>query len=90
MSKFFATAAASKGVPSEKLTPLLARAGAEVTEEQLREYCRGRIAHYKVPRYVRFVDEFPMTVTGKVQKFVLRQRLQDDGVAGSAGDRPAP
>ena len=50
------------------------RAGAEVTEEQLREYCRGRIAHYKVPRYVRFVDEFPMTVTGKVQKFKMREQ----------------
>ena len=40
----------------------------------LREFCRGRIAHYKVPRYVRFVDEFPMTVTGKVQKFKLREQ----------------
>ena len=42
-------------------------------EEELREFCRGRIAHYKVPRYVRFIDEFPMTVTGKVQKFKMRE-----------------
>jgi fatty-acyl-CoA synthase len=51
------------------------RSGATVAEEELRDWCRGRIAHYKVPRYVRFVDEFPMTVTGKVQKFLLRDRM---------------
>ena len=50
------------------------RSGADVSREAVREYCRGRIAHYKVPRYVEFVDEFPLTVTGKVQKFVLRDR----------------
>jgi fatty-acyl-CoA synthase len=49
------------------------RPGAALTEEQLKEYCRGRIAHYKVPRYVVFVDEYPTTVTGKVQKFRLRE-----------------
>jgi fatty-acyl-CoA synthase len=49
------------------------RAGAEVTEEDLRASCRGRLAHYKVPRYVLFVDEFPLTVTGKVQKYKMRQ-----------------
>jgi fatty-acyl-CoA synthase len=42
--------------------------------EAVREYCRGRIAHYKIPRYVAFTEEFPLTVTGKVQKFVLRAR----------------
>jgi fatty-acyl-CoA synthase len=46
--------------------------GAACDEEELKEFCRGRIAHFKVPRYVRFVDEFPMTVTGKVQKFKMR------------------
>jgi fatty-acyl-CoA synthase len=40
----------------------------------VREHCRGKIAHYKVPRYVLFTDEFPMTVTGKVQKFKLREQ----------------
>jgi fatty-acyl-CoA synthase len=49
------------------------RPGGELTEEQVREFCIGRIAHYKVPRYVRFTDEFPMTVTGKVQKFKMRE-----------------
>jgi len=49
------------------------RPGAAMTEDQLKEHCRGRIAHYKVPRYVVFVDEYPTTVTGKVQKFRLRE-----------------
>ncbi|HEU5420514.1 MAG TPA: AMP-binding protein [Streptosporangiaceae bacterium] len=49
------------------------RPGSELTAEQLRAYCSGKIAHYKVPRYVRFTDEFPMTVTGKVQKFKMRE-----------------
>jgi fatty-acyl-CoA synthase len=47
--------------------------GATLTEEELKAYCRGKIAHYKVPRYVVFVAEFPTTVTGKVQKFKLRE-----------------
>jgi fatty-acyl-CoA synthase len=49
------------------------REGATLTEEGLKEHCRGRIAHYKVPRYVRFTDAFPMTVTGKVQKYKMRE-----------------
>jgi len=47
--------------------------GSALTGEQLREWCHGKLAHYKVPRYVRFADEFPMTVTGKVQKFRMRE-----------------
>ena len=46
---------------------------AAVTEEELRAYCREQIAHFNVPRSVRFADDFPMTVTGKVQKFRLRE-----------------
>jgi hypothetical protein len=42
------------------------------------DYCRGRIAHYKVPRYLRFVEEFPMAVTGKIQKFVMRDRMREE------------
>ena len=66
------------GVPDERYGEevcawVVVRTGAETTAEALREYCRGRIAHYKVPRYVRLVDGFPMTVTGKVQKYVMRQ-----------------
>jgi fatty-acyl-CoA synthase len=49
------------------------RAGGAVTAEQIREFCVGKIARYKVPRYVRFTEEFPMTVTGKVQKFKMRE-----------------
>ncbi len=49
------------------------RPGSDLTAEQVREFCAGRIAHYKVPRYVRFTDSFPMTVTGKVQKFRMRE-----------------
>ncbi|HUC55854.1 MAG TPA: AMP-binding protein [Streptosporangiaceae bacterium] len=49
------------------------RPGAELTEDEVKEYCRGKIAHFKVPRYVRFSADFPMTVTGKVQKFKMRE-----------------
>jgi len=49
------------------------REGQAATAEEIRDYCRGKIAHYKIPRYVKFVDAFPMTVTGKVQKFLMRQ-----------------
>ncbi|MDW5378070.1 AMP-binding protein [Halomonas sp. HP20-15] len=47
--------------------------GQQLDEEGLRAFCQGRIAHYKVPRYVKFVDAFPMTVTGKIQKFKMRE-----------------
>ena len=50
------------------------KAGVTSTEEELREFCRGKIAHFKVPHYIRFVDSFPMTVTGKVQKFKIREQ----------------
>jgi fatty-acyl-CoA synthase len=49
-----------------------------VSQESVREFCVGRIAHYKVPRYVRFVEEFPLTVTGKVQKFEIRKKMMDE------------
>jgi fatty-acyl-CoA synthase len=49
------------------------KSGAAVSEEEIREFCRGQIAHYKIPRYIRFVTEFPMTITGKVQKFAMRE-----------------
>ena len=49
------------------------RDGVTATEEDVREFCRGQIATYKIPRYVRFTTEFPMTVTGKVQKFKMRE-----------------
>ena len=52
------------------------RPGQSTTAEDIRAFCRGRIAHYKVPRYVQFVDEFPSTVTGKAQKFKMRETVE--------------
>jgi fatty-acyl-CoA synthase len=67
------------GVPDARLGEAVAvwvrlRAGETATEEEVREFCRGRIAHFKVPQYVRFVESFPMTVSGKVQKFRMREK----------------
>ena len=47
----------------------------DATAEEIRAFCQGQIAHYKIPRYVSFVDAFPMTVTGKVQKFLMREEM---------------
>jgi fatty-acyl-CoA synthase len=71
------------GVPDPKYGEELAawiilKPSHSATEEEIREYCRGKIAHYKVPRYVRFVKELPMTVTGKAQKFVMRDVMVKD------------
>jgi fatty-acyl-CoA synthase len=49
------------------------RDGETVTADDIRKFCEGQIAHYKIPRHIKFVDEFPMTVTGKIQKFVMRE-----------------
>ncbi|HXV65292.1 MAG TPA: AMP-binding protein [Vicinamibacteria bacterium] len=67
------------GVPDPKfgeeiMAWVRVREGESVTEDELREFCRGEIAHFKIPRYFKFVDSFPMTVTGKVQKFVMREQ----------------
>jgi fatty-acyl-CoA synthase len=83
------------GVPDLKygeqlLAAVRLRPGATTSEDEIREFCRGRIAHYKVPHYVRFVDEFPMTVTGKVQKYKLReQAIEDLGLQEAAATRTA-
>jgi fatty-acyl-CoA synthase len=66
------------GVPDERYGEavcawVVLREGADLDDEELKEFCAGRIARFKIPRYVRFVDEFPMTVTGKVQKFKMRE-----------------
>jgi fatty-acyl-CoA synthase len=52
------------------------RPGAKLTETEIQEFCRGQIAHQKIPRYVRFVEEFPMTVTGKMQKYLMRETME--------------
>ncbi|MGB5108440.1 MAG: hypothetical protein WBO07_01525, partial [Formosimonas sp.] len=51
---------------------VITKPGQALTEDELREFCKGQIAHYKVPRYIRFVTSFPMTVTGKIQKYLIR------------------
>ena len=62
----------------EVATWVILRPGASMTEDTLRDFCRGKIAHYKVPRYIRFVTEMPMTVTGKPQKFIMRDKMMAD------------
>ena len=67
------------GLPDERLGErVLAwvklHQGETLTDDELKEFCRGQIAHFKIPEYIRFVDEFPMTVTGKVQKFLMRKK----------------
>jgi fatty-acyl-CoA synthase len=71
------------GVPDEKYGEELCawirvQDGATVTEAEIRAFCQGQIAHQKIPRYIRFVDDFPMTVTGKVQKFIIRERMVEE------------
>jgi fatty-acyl-CoA synthase len=66
------------GVPDERygeelMAWIVPRQGAALEAEEVREFCRGKIAHYKVPRHIKFVDSYPMTVTGKVQKFKMRE-----------------
>ncbi|MFH1628259.1 MAG: AMP-binding protein [Pseudomonadota bacterium] len=53
--------------------------GEKATEEEIIEYCRGKIANFKIPKYVRFIEEYPMTGSGKIQKFVLKERFGDFG-----------
>ena len=83
------------GVPSEKygeevMAWIRARPGVTLTEAELTAFCTGRIATYKIPRYWRFVDEFPMTVTGKVQKFRMRElAVQELGLQLTAAARTA-
>jgi fatty-acyl-CoA synthase len=67
------------GVPDaffgeELLAVVIPKAGEQLTEEELRAYCRGRISHQKTPRYFQFVESYPLTASGKVQKFVLREQ----------------
>jgi len=71
------------GVPDAKYGEEVAawvvlKPGESADADELREFCRGQIAHYKVPRHIRFVAELPMTVTGKAQKFLMRQRMIEE------------
>ena len=71
------------GVPDTKYGEQVAawvqvREGAVLSDQEIREYCGGQIAHFKVPKYIKLVDEFPMTVTGKMQKFVMRDQFAEE------------
>ena len=71
------------GVPDEKYGEEICawvklKPGESASEDEIKAFCKGQIAHYKVPRYVRFVGEFPMTVTGKVQKFQIRDAMIEE------------
>ena len=63
---------------------IIRKDGATITEEDVRDFCRGKIANFKIPRYVFFVSSYPMTASGKIQKYKLREQgvkmLQDNGV----------
>jgi fatty-acyl-CoA synthase len=77
------------GVPDERygeelMAWIVPRANAELTEEEIKAFCQGQIAHFKIPRYVKFVDSFPMTVTGKVQKFKMRESAIEELDLGQA------
>jgi len=83
------------GVPDERygeevMAWVKLREGAQVTGEELAAYCRGRIATYKIPRYWKFTDTFPMTVTGKIQKFRMREMaIEELGLHGAAAVQTA-
>ncbi|WP_321396241.1 AMP-binding protein [Emcibacter sp.] len=71
------------GVPDDKYGEELCawiclKNGQEADAEEIVGFCKGQIAHYKIPRYIRFVDEFPMTVTGKIQKFIMRDKMIEE------------
>ena len=76
------------GVPDKKYGEelcacIILRPGMQADAEEIREFCKGEIAHYKIPRYIVFVPSFPMTVTGKIQKYLLRDQVTTDlGLAG--------
>ncbi|MBS0545812.1 MAG: AMP-binding protein [Proteobacteria bacterium] len=71
------------GVPDEKYGEelcawIILREEGSLTEADVRAFCQGQIAHYKIPRHIRFVDSFPMTVTGKIQKFMIREKMKQE------------
>ncbi|BFO64576.1 AMP-binding protein [Chryseobacterium sp. KCF3-3] len=79
------------GVPSEKfgeevMAWVKVRKGFTITADELQEYCKGRIAHYKVPKYWKFVDEFPMTISGKIRKVEMREISMKELELGSFKD----
>ena len=66
------------GIPDRKygeqvMVSVIVKKGVEMAEDEVRAFCKGRIANYKIPKYVKFVSSFPMTASGKIQKFKLRE-----------------
>ena len=66
------------GVPDKKygeelMAWIKLKNGASANQEEIKAFCKGRIAHFKIPRYIKFVDDFPMTVSGKIQKYKMRE-----------------
>ena len=71
------------GIPDDKFGEevcawIVLKSGETVAEADIAAFCRGQIAHYKIPRYVRFYTELPMTVTGKPQKFKMRDTMMEE------------
>ena len=77
------------GVPDRKygeqvMAAIILKKGIEMTEDEVKEFCRGKIANYKIPKYVKFVDGYPMTASGKIQKFKLREMaIKELGLEGT-------
>ena len=81
------------GVPDQKFGEEIAACirlheGETATTDEIRDFCRGKLAHFKIPRYVKFVEEFPLTVTGKVQKFILREQLTEELEQSNRASQP--
>jgi len=83
------------GVPDAKYVEAVmawirVKEGETLTVEEIQEYCKGQIAHYKIPQYVRFTEGFPMTVTGKIRKIEMRElSIAELGLEGAAGIKTA-
>jgi len=83
------------GLPNERLGEVVLawirlRSGERATEADIREFCQGKIAHFKIPEHIRFVDSFPTTVTGKIQKFKIRQQeIEERGLQTGAQTKTA-
>ena len=64
--------------------------GASASADEIKAFCKGRVAHFKVPRYIKFVEDFPMTVSGKIQKFKMREEsIKKLGLEEAAGMKTA-
>lgn len=78
------------GVPSKKYGEevgafIILKAGTDITDSDVKDFCRGQIARYKIPKYVAFVDSFPLTASGKVQKYKLQEQSLERFPEAGAG-----